>query len=110
MKKIAMIALAIFAMIWFTNANYTGDVSNYYNSNKAERTLNVWTHGPLLYDDRLPSGVRIQKIICSYTRNMCYTTETAMRAFKFDIGAFQLWQEKVTWQKVIFRTLKEVTR
>lgn len=110
MKKFAMIAFALVAMIGFTNASYTWDVSQYYNSNKTEWTLNVGNLWPVLYDDRMPSGSRLQKVICSYIRNMCYTAETATRAFAFDIDAFQKWQEEVTGIKVEFVTLKQLLK
>jgi hypothetical protein len=55
-------------------------------------------------------GLTTEKVICWNVRKMCYVASEALRAFNFDVDAFQKGQEKVTGKKVNFKALYERLR
>lgn len=109
MKKTILAIIAV-CMVWATSANYTGDVSQYYNQNKSNRTFDVKELWPVIYTSYPITGLKQEKVLCNKVRKMCYVSSDVLRVFKLDVNAFQAWQEKVTGKKVVFRDLWNVIK
>lgn len=114
MKKTLLAIVALLAVTGFANASYTGDVAQYYENNKADYTLNVGELGNItvtvpVYSYNTIYGKTVQynedKVICKISYNMCYSAETALRAFGLDVDAFTKGYEKVTSIKTNFVNL-----
>lgn len=116
MKKtlLSIVAIAALALTGATFASYTGNVVDYYNTNKAQRTINLGTGlgnvsitNAAIYD---MNGLRVAQyyqdiVACNTERNLCYAGYEAARVFGFDVYAFTRGQEEVTNQKIDFVNL-----
>lgn len=97
MKKTILSLIALIAITGFTTANYTGNVSDYYNQNKTTWTTNLTGLGATnLVSWDYSRWVSVEKIACYSLTNMCYARDTAMQFFGFDVEAFTRGQESVT--------------
>ncbi len=117
MKKALFSIFALVAFIsspLFASANFTGDVAQYYQNNKAEYTLDVGSLGNISITDYVPGYSSLygrtatyfeHKVICKISYNMCYSAATALRAFGIDLNAFAKWYEKVTGKTLEFVNL-----
>jgi len=114
MKKAILSLIAIIAITGFTTASYTGNVSDYYNQNKGDYTLNVGELGNItvtqpVYSVNVAGNKQVQynqdKVICKISYNVCYSADTAMRAFGIDVEAFTKGYETVTGIKTNFVNL-----
>lgn len=101
MKKLFTITAILLATSSLTYAS-TGS-ADYYDNNKAEWTLTAGSLGNVMYawNDYI-TGFHAEKVACNNTRNMCYTSSTAKRAFGFDLNKFESGSiiataEKPTW-------------
>lgn len=95
-------------------AGYTGDTAQYYESNKAQWTLesSVWPISVLNLELFYMNGERVaklttQNVICRLGTDACYADYTAWTKFKIDVNAFADWQWKVTGIKPVFVNLYE---
>ncbi len=112
MKKTILSLIALIAITGVSSASFTGDVSQYYENNKADYTLNTF-HGNIsldtpVYDIR--NGIKVvtytqDNVVCKISYNMCYTASTALRAFGLDVDAFTKGYEEVTGIKTNFVNL-----
>lgn len=114
MKKTLLAIVALLAVTWFANANYTGDISQYYENNKSEYSINVGQLGNItvtnpVYKNDINYGKNVtylqSKVLCKASTNMCYSQLDLMRSFWFDADAFIKWYEKVTGLKTNFVNL-----
>lgn len=113
MKKTILSLIAIIAITGFTTASYTGNVSDYYNQNKSDYTINtsvgnITITTPVYNSDvnyKLNVTYNQDKVVCKYSTNMCYSSTDAMRVFGFDVEAFVKGYEKVTGIKTNFVNL-----
>lgn len=114
MKKTILSLIALIAITGFTTANYTGNVSDYYESNKAEYSLNVSNLGNItvttpVYGNDINYGKNViylqSKVLCKVSTNMCYSQLDLMRSFGFDADAFVRGYEKVTGNTTNFVNL-----
>lgn len=114
MKKTLLSIVALIAITGLASANYTGDVAQYYNTNKTEYSINVGQLGnitvtsPVYNSDvnyKLNVTYNQDKVVCKQSTNMCYSSTDAMRAFWFDVEAYVLGYEKVTGLKTNFVNL-----
>lgn len=115
MKKAILTLVASIAILpTLSLAAYTGDVVQYYNTNKALRTLesSVWPISVSTLEILTQSGQKLthileQKVICQVWSDACYADKTAKAGFNIDVEAFTQGQEKVTGKKVNFINLWE---
>lgn len=116
MKKVLFALMATLTLSVFTtaSASYTGNVSDYYNQNKSDYTLNVGELGNItvtqpVYSVNVAGEKQVQynqdKVICKYSTNMCYSAADALRAFGLDVEAFTKGYEAVTGNTTNFVNL-----
>lgn len=113
-KAILTLVASITLLPTLSLAAYTGDVVQYYNTNKSLRTLesSVWPISVATLEVVNLSGSKYtqlveQKVICQVWSDACYADKTAKAGFNIDVEAFTIGQEKVTGKKVNFINLWE---